>query len=510
MIKQITIPRINAIILTFFCLTVAAAIGVAQPGERLSPTAKADFQKGNYDSCVSEYTVLIAAQPKNDSFYAERSRCHYLKVSSLTNAEANAEINFALIDATKSLDLNPKNAAALNVRGLVKAYKKDENGAIADFSKVIEIDPKSQKAYFNRATSKINLSDSEGAIADYTKLIEINPQFTQIYINRGRLYYRLRKKAEAIADYSKAIEIDPQNKQAADALASISNTAGRTSTASTGCVSGNCVNGYGKYIFDNGFIYEGSFVNSNLQGQGTFTYKDVGVYTGQFANGLRHGQGKFSYLNGDIYEGSWITDKTQGQGTFTLKNGDYYVGKWENDKRNGYGKQYYKSTNTVQEGTWKDSVFVNSTATSAATTLTADALNIESEAIAKVMATFKELAIKNGEQVVAEGIADKLPPFSTNSGQMSIGATNRYYKLFVISDDPSFDTFFFRDGQFMKTPIDAGTYYITPPKITKLSDKFNLYAIVMGFNNEERRIRMEFHGDRVGKVRYMLLSVKPK
>lgn len=178
-------------------------------------------------------------------------------------------------------------------------------------------------------------------------------------------------------------------------------------TASTGCVSGNCVNGRGKIVYANigiyegnfvngkkegqgtftvtngdvytghfandsyngkgkykyadGSIYEGDFVNSKVYGQGTFTYKDVGVYVGQFANGLRNRQGKFSYLNGDIYEGNWVDDKTQGQGTFTLKNGDYYVGGWLNGKHNGSGKQYSKATNTVWEGIWKDDVFVSST-----------------------------------------------------------------------------------------------------------------------------------------------------
>ena len=44
-----------------------------------------------------------------------------------------------------------------------------------------------------------------------------------------------------------------------------------TSNTTTRCVSGNCENGHGKYIFDNGYQCEGDFVNSIMERQGTYT-----------------------------------------------------------------------------------------------------------------------------------------------------------------------------------------------------------------------------------------------
>ena len=85
-------------------------------------------------------------------------------------------------------------------------------------------------------------------------------------------------------------------------------------TPSTGCVSGNCVNGKGKMVYDNGNMYEGDFVTGEKDGQGTYTYKD----------------------------------------------GGYYTGAWKNNLENGYGKKYSKSGNIVREGTWKDGFFVDS------------------------------------------------------------------------------------------------------------------------------------------------------
>jgi len=125
------------------------------------------------------------------------------------------------------------------------------------------------------------------------------------------------------------------------------------------CLSGNCVNGFGKKAYDNGSSYEGNFVNGNKEGNGTFTSKYGMVYTGQFVNDLPNGKGKAKYENGDIYDGDWVSGKSEGQGTLTLKDGNYYIGGFKNDKQNGYGKEYDKTGNMLKEGTWKDDVFVN-------------------------------------------------------------------------------------------------------------------------------------------------------
>ncbi|NJK87135.1 MAG: hypothetical protein HC906_15325 [Bacteroidales bacterium] len=63
----------------------------------------------------------------------------------------------------------------------------------------------------------------------------------------------------------------------------------------TGCVYGDCVNGKGKYIFSNGFTYEGSFVNGVREGRGTLKGEDHSSYDGMWLNDKFHGQG-YIYL----------------------------------------------------------------------------------------------------------------------------------------------------------------------------------------------------------------------
>lgn len=67
---------------------------------------------------------------------------------------------------------------------------------------------------------------------------------------------------------------------------------------------------------------------------------------GDFKNDQRAGRGKipakpvgkFVYNNGDIYEGSWKEDAKSGVGELRCVNGNRYVGEWEKNLRHGSGK----------------------------------------------------------------------------------------------------------------------------------------------------------------------------
>ena len=51
------------------------------------------------------------------------------------------------------------------------------------------------------------------------------------------------------------------------------------------CVSGNCVNGFGKAQYSDGGTYEGQFTNKLAQGKGKVVASDGSVYEGDFAKG---------------------------------------------------------------------------------------------------------------------------------------------------------------------------------------------------------------------------------
>jgi tetratricopeptide (TPR) repeat protein len=59
----------------------------------------------------------------------------------------------------------------------VKRGKGDMDGALADFNKAIELNPSLAQPYYNRGNVKAENNDLNGAIADYTKTIELKPDF---------------------------------------------------------------------------------------------------------------------------------------------------------------------------------------------------------------------------------------------------------------------------------------------------------------------------------------------
>lgn len=152
----------------------------------------------------------------------------------------------------------------------------------------------------------------------------------------------------------------------------------------TGCVSGNCKNGKGKYVYSNSkyslSYYEGSFVNGLKDGHGIY-YDDYngtiqkkyignfkkdeyhgkgklislpGEYEGEFYKGLKHGKGKYKSIVGTSFEGDFKFDK-QYYGTFIFSDKiSKYVGYYMDKEKNGQGKFYDKTGKLLFEGRFKD------------------------------------------------------------------------------------------------------------------------------------------------------------
>jgi len=118
------------------------------------------------------------------------------------------DLDGALADFNRAIELDPKNAAAYYNRASAKMLKKDADGAIADYTRVIELDPKNVGAYNNRGILKARNNDPDGAVADYNQAIQANPKDAKAYINRGNVKKAKGDLDGAIADFTKAIELD--------------------------------------------------------------------------------------------------------------------------------------------------------------------------------------------------------------------------------------------------------------------------------------------------------------
>lgn len=70
----------------------------------------------------------------------------------------------------------------------------------------------------------------------------------------------------------------------------------------SGCVSGNCVNGFGTYNWSSGNVYKGQFLNGAKQ-MGEFFFINGDYYNGQFTNDKLTGSGKYVFVSGEVQEG---------------------------------------------------------------------------------------------------------------------------------------------------------------------------------------------------------------
>jgi len=110
------------------------------------------------------------------------------------------------------------------------------------------------------------------------------------------------------------------------------------------CVKGNCLDGEGLYMWDDGMsFWQGEFKDNVLHGMGTLKHFDkngvpYGIYDGEWKNGYKDGWGTATYYGED---GVWLCS---------------YTGNWKNNTQHGYGVMIW-SFGTIEEGEYINGEF---------------------------------------------------------------------------------------------------------------------------------------------------------
>lgn len=98
----------------------------------------------------------------------------------------------------------------------------------------------------------------------------------------------------------------------------------------TGCTTGNCTDGKGRYVYPNGDRYIGEFKAGKRTGRGVYHYSNGNIYQGQFLEDKRHGYGTYRWVGGDVFIGEYRDDQRHGEGTYYYVNGKKEEGIWQN------------------------------------------------------------------------------------------------------------------------------------------------------------------------------------
>ena len=101
--------------------------------------------------------------------------------------------------------------------------------------------------------------------------------------------------------------------------------------AKVGCVSGDCNDGTGVFIYPTGERYAGEFEEGDKHGEGTEYYASGKVkYKGNFRDNLRSDYGVYFYPNGDKYAGWFQKNAPNGKGTYYFADGDKVISLFKN------------------------------------------------------------------------------------------------------------------------------------------------------------------------------------
>lgn len=161
----------------------------AQPRKEVSKatpvnTSDADHKKKIYDltnddqysEALTLADQMIAKRPKDATAIAMRARALY-------ELERTAESRAAM---DKALVIDPKNAMAIFVRGLLKRADKDRAGAINDFTEALRLDPSLKIIYRYRALASYMLDKPiNDVLADYDKALEGWPNDVGTLLDAG-------------------------------------------------------------------------------------------------------------------------------------------------------------------------------------------------------------------------------------------------------------------------------------------------------------------------------------
>jgi tetratricopeptide (TPR) repeat protein len=117
------------------------------------------------------------------------------------------------------VELEPKNAMALNARGgvLYKQGKIDQ--ALFDLNRAVRYAPRLSLAYNNRGVCLVAKQEYEKAIADYNQFLKLNPESPIAIANRGVALMGKGDFKAAKSDLEAAVKLAPKVSEGLNSLA---------------------------------------------------------------------------------------------------------------------------------------------------------------------------------------------------------------------------------------------------------------------------------------------------
>jgi len=148
---------------------------------------------------VSQALIILAVASSNQSLFELQKTC--------SQADPDRRLR-ACTTLIKTAQLKNSDLAwTYHKRGIAKRLLGDIDGAIEDYTKAIQLAPKSAGSYFNRGNAKSLKGNLDAAIKDYTRAIALHPRYEEAYRVRGFLRFFKARYTLAMNDLAKSYEL---------------------------------------------------------------------------------------------------------------------------------------------------------------------------------------------------------------------------------------------------------------------------------------------------------------
>lgn len=160
------------------------------------------LEKKEIDRALSKFDDAIKADPSDYLAYYNRA---------WTNLLYKYNIDKAMADVEKSLELNPIHANSYLLEGDIYKFRNQFKEAINAYNKAAELEPGNPLSYRGKSELYLHMGKYKLALVEINRAIKIDP-ISQDYLDRGRIYHKMRKYELALNDYEKAYGMENVNK----------------------------------------------------------------------------------------------------------------------------------------------------------------------------------------------------------------------------------------------------------------------------------------------------------
>jgi tetratricopeptide (TPR) repeat protein len=162
------------------------------------------YELEEFSKAINDFTKAL------NIFRTDNKTKDYLYTQRAQSYTRIGEYEKAINDIDQAISISP-NYYQFLVRGEANRLAGRYKFAIVDFSKSIELEPNNSFAYYRRGWSKEFDRNFDEAFVDYNTSIELSPDYSHTYLNRGRLTEKIYGFEKAKSDYEKIIALESKS-----------------------------------------------------------------------------------------------------------------------------------------------------------------------------------------------------------------------------------------------------------------------------------------------------------